>query len=1014
MRIKAYYFYLLFIFWAILLEILLKYAHLNVTGLGVTLAFLTLIFALGIFLWRLSGMNSTNQSAKLLYIIGLGFSFYFIWNLLGIILSINIYQVLWLTLGAGIIIFALAAWRDRKEIVELNFNWAIKRTWSDWLLIFLILASSIIAFLAVDAQSDKLIGDGWFHLAILEKITSGVSLSPGNLWSVKGAAINPVYAFPIWHIFAGELSQILAIPAFAALRLSMLPLVLIDFMVIYSVAKTFLAKYELTVLSYLMFLILLLLANFYFLVAVVSPDSLVRMLMLPLILGLSAIFIFGQNPPKLKEILIIAFLVITMGLIHFTQLIEFVLILTIFLIVWPIFYHRKEIWGKAAWLWLAILILLAPYLIIFQQANLVAFLSGNIANYANLKITAKGTINVLYFYPLLIIPAMVLFAKKTPKLLILIISLLLLLGVSWPQFGLQGFFLKYFGEVFTLRALTDILIWLYWGFGAYLILWLINFLLAKLGRSKPYLINIILIVLLFLGVVIAPFRNGLIYFSREIIFNSKNSLNAFLFDNFWAVILSSVILAIIIYLMGKYYFRVREWLIPEPKNKGNFAVLILLFVVILVLPFWGGLREVYAENPNGNLLSNRTKNPPSDISIFGGKETVNFLQALPKGSVFVVSTPTIAKNILLYGNFYVAEYPYAISDFKRSEPIFIADTDLAERLSLLNQFQTDYILTSRKGEAEIFDKDPQSFEKVYQKSFSFKVTSGGSTYNQERTVTIFRFLGKDGLNFHQENLAINTLKAEEMPFTWDKIETEENFQSVLNSTQFNPVTTSNEILFLISSYRITGSQDFLEKAKEMSTKLLNNGKQINGALYFPYDFPFAMHEQNTEILSPPWYSGMAQGEALAAFSRLYRETNDRQYLTAADKVFQSFLNVRGKSQPWTVFVDRSGYYWIEEYPEEVSDQTLNGFIYGLFGVYDYYLLTQNPDSSKVLEGGLATLKKYLPEYRNPGGISFYCLKHKRASPIYHQVHIKQLNMLYQITGDPFFKQTADEFYEDYH
>lgn len=742
MKIKAPYLYFLAIFWVGILAALLRVVHLNVTGLGITLTFLTMIFIPGVILWRILKPSAANSTTKTLYVIGLGFGFYFLLNLAAIILKFKLLELLWLTLVLGVVLFIFSFIKDRKEIVELNFSWAKNWIWSDWLLITLVLASSIATFLAVDAQSEKLIGDGWFHLAILQKITAGVSLNPGNLWAVKGATINPVYAFPIWHIFIGELSQILSISAYSALRLSMLPLVLIDFIVIYQLGKAFFAKFELRVISYVLFLVLLLLGNFYLLVAIVSPDSLVRLLMFPLVLGLSLIFIFGQNPPKLKDILIIGFLVVSMGLIHFTQLIEFVLILTIFLIVWPIFYHSKEIWRKAAWLWLTIFILLGPYLIIFQQANLVAFVSGNIANYANLKITAKETINVLYFYPLLVISLMVIFAKKAPKLLLLIIAALLLLVISWPQFGLENFFLKYLGEIFTLRAITDLQIWLYWGFGLYLILWLFNYLLGKVSQSKTYIINIILLGLLVLSLIVPLVKNGMVYFSDEIVFNSKNSLNAFLFNNFWVIVLFSVILTIIIYLLGKYSFKVKEWLIPEPKNKGNFAVLILITLVILTLPFWDGLGKVYAKNPNGNLLTDRTKNLPSDTSIMGGEETVKFLQKLPAGSIFVVSTPTMAQNILLYGNSYLVEYPYAIAEFRTSQPVFLSDTNPLERLNFLNQFQVDYILTSRRGEAEIFDADLKNFQKVYQKSFTFQVTSGKLKYDQARTVTIYRFLGK--------------------------------------------------------------------------------------------------------------------------------------------------------------------------------------------------------------------------------------------------------------------------------
>lgn len=57
MKIKAIYSYLSFIAWVLVLALLLGFARLNVTGLGITLVFLTLIFAPGLFLWRLIGVR---------------------------------------------------------------------------------------------------------------------------------------------------------------------------------------------------------------------------------------------------------------------------------------------------------------------------------------------------------------------------------------------------------------------------------------------------------------------------------------------------------------------------------------------------------------------------------------------------------------------------------------------------------------------------------------------------------------------------------------------------------------------------------------------------------------------------------------------------------------------------------------------------------------------------------------------------------------------------------------------
>ena len=144
------------------------------------------------------------------------------------------------------------------------------------------------------------------------------------------------------------------------------------------------------------------------------------------------------------------------------------------------------------------------------------------------------------------------------------------------------------------------------------------------------------------------------------------------------------------------------------------------------------------------------------------------------------------------------------------------------------------------------------------------------------------------------------------------------------------------------------------------------------------------------------------------------EPSKSAILDGLKKIFQSFENLRGNQSPWIVFVDKDGYYWIEEYPVEPPEQVLNGFIYGIYGVYDYYNLTKDPKAQEIFSAGLTTLKHYLPDFRNPGGMSFYDLKHKRPNQEYHFKHIEQLKMLYKMTGDKFFKEMADNFYHDFH
>ena len=48
---------------------------------------------------------------------------------------------------------------------------------------------------------------------------------------------------------------------------------------------------------------------------------------------------------------------------------------------------------------------------------------------------------------------------------------------------------------------------------------------------------------------------------------------------------------------------------------------------------------------------------------------------------------------------------------------------------------------------------------------------------------------------------------------------------------------------------------------------------------------------------------------------------------------------------------------------------------------------------------ITTIKKYIADFRIPGRISYYCLKHKKQYPDYHKIHTEQLRTLYVFTGD---------------
>jgi hypothetical protein len=236
---------------------------------------------------------------------------------------------------------------------------------------------------------------------------------------------------------------------------------------------------------------------------------------------------------------------------------------------------------------------------------------------------------------------------------------------------------------------------------------------------------------------------------------------------------------------------------------------------------------------------------------------------------------------------------------------------------------------------------------------------------------------------------------------------------------YQPVFLCLKALHFISSYIISNEKAYLKRADRYARKMVELADKHNGALFFPYKFdnPLSKKRPGGEqiVMKAPWYSGMAQGQALSVFSRLYSLTKNQEYLEIAHKIFKSFLLREREDSPWVVYVDKKSYMWIEECPDKDRINILNGFIFGIYGVYDYYQVTKDERSKILFQAGVKTVKRYIHFFRNPGDRSWYCLgKFHKTTPKYHNVHVKQLEMLYRMTGDEYFLKMSRRFYRDYH
>lgn len=268
-----------------------------------------------------------------------------------------------------------------------------------------------------------------------------------------------------------------------------------------------------------------------------------------------------------------------------------------------------------------------------------------------------------------------------------------------------------------------------------------------------------------------------------------------------------------------------------------------------------------------------------------------------------------------------------------------------------------------------------------------------------------KILPLDGLPL--PDIKISTADTVYSPFDEDSIE----MTQYREGRYYHPVAMLHRCQTFIGRYLESKDVNYLQRAEKYIAKLLSLALEDREALFLPYMFRFSVHGDSSVTMEPPWVSGMAQGEFLTVLSRLYEITGNREYLESAGKVLRSILNVKDTLNFWVSHKDSTGYFWIEEYPHPKSPgHTLNGFIFAIIGVYDYYRVTRDAKARLVYNASLTTLKHYLLEFRRRGNTSLYCLGHHHpANQSYHRLHITQFRQLSAITGDPYYSAIADLF-----
>lgn len=191
----------------------------------------------------------------------------------------------------------------------------------------------------------------------------------------------------------------------------------------------------------------------------------------------------------------------------------------------------------------------------------------------------------------------------------------------------------------------------------------------------------------------------------------------------------------------------------------------------------------------------------------------------------------------------------------------------------------------------------------------------------------------------------------------------------------------------------THKEEFLQVLKACLTVLNSLESHESNGLFFR-----EKHASDRYNLPDNWVSAMAQGECLSFYLRMYQLLNDHTILDKCHLIFQAMLLPVSENGVKTT--DANGFEWLEEYPSTPSSFVLNGFIYALFGIQDYFRVTTSEIARKELESYFNTLEHNINQY-DAGFWSYYDLQYKELVKFYYQknVHAPQMQAMYKLTGN---------------
>jgi len=222
----------------------------------------------------------------------------------------------------------------------------------------------------------------------------------------------------------------------------------------------------------------------------------------------------------------------------------------------------------------------------------------------------------------------------------------------------------------------------------------------------------------------------------------------------------------------------------------------------------------------------------------------------------------------------------------------------------------------------------------------------------------------------------------------------------LTNAKKHPVNACHYALFCYDEFKRTGEASYKEALIAQVKYLMDpNSYHIidDNSIAYPYDIKF--HD-----LNPPWYSALAQSEAISVLIRYYALTGDKEALPVIVKL-KNFMVSPQEGNCGTKSITPEGNVWYEEYPNSKQErQVLNGFLLAIVSLYEYsQLFPSDTATYRLYTDAIQTVKESFKFYDTGSWLKYNRGDARQVANGYMKWQILEMKLLHEITGDIYFK-----------